>query len=99
MSDVPGRCWPVDLPFSGGVTDSATGKPYVRDGFVCDSRPGDFAFKGEDFKGSRDPNVVKHLEFLCPRTGKYCGSIRVGFPKNPQPIRPGSGMGISKPRR
>lgn len=81
MSEVPGRHWPADLPFGGGITKD--GAPYVRDGFVCDARPGDFAFKDFDAKGITDPDKVDSLEFRCPRTGKYCGSILVGHKVKP----------------
>lgn len=86
MAEVKGRCWPHDLPFSGGI-NGEDNKPYVTEtGFVCDNRPGDFAFKDFDAHGTNDPAKVDNLEFVCPRTGKYCGSIIVGHQvKPPEP--------------
>lgn len=83
MGEVKGRCWPHDLPFSGSIVDANTKQPYVRNGFVCDSRPGDFAFKDYCAKGTNEHDKVDTLEFTCPRTGKYCGHIRVGYPNKP----------------
>ena len=83
MSVVTGRRWPPGVPFGRGVNDAATGQPYVRDGFVCDSRAGDFVFKDLDCHDITDPAKVDTLEFTCPRTGKYCGSILVGHQVKP----------------
>jgi hypothetical protein len=82
MAKVAGRCWPHDLPMISGSIMS-DGKTYVRDGFVCEPRPGDFKFVDFDYHGTTDPAKVDSMMFRCPRSGKYCGSILVGFPQKP----------------
>jgi hypothetical protein len=82
MAKVQGRCWPHDVPFT--AVTGVDGKPYVRDGFVCESRPGDFKFKDGEHQGISDPIAARVMEFNCPHTGKYCGSIRVGYPAKPE---------------
>lgn len=82
MAEVKGRHWPADLPFAGQIISGD--KPYVHEnGFVCDSRPGDFAFKDFDGHGTIDADKVDHLEFICPRNHKRCDSILVGHKVKP----------------
>lgn len=81
MAKVTGRCWPHDLPFT--AINGVDGKPYVRDGFVLEEKAGDFAFKDAVGKGTKEAAKVERMEYRCPRTGEYCGSIRVGADQKP----------------
>lgn len=83
MAEVKGRSWPADIPFTTNKITGEDGQTYVREGFVCESRAGDFAFKDIDCHGTRDPSKVDTLEFICPRTSKYCGAILVGHLTKP----------------
>lgn len=79
MSRIKGRLWPVSLPFTGTIINALTKEPLIRDGFVCLSAPGDFQFKDIDGNATEDPTKVDSMEYMCPRTGKYCGSLPVGY--------------------
>lgn len=82
MPEITGRCWPTDIPFTT-IIDSKTGKPYVKNGFICEIKAGDFRFKDDSGESNLDPKQIKVIEFWCPRTGTYCGTISVGYPDKP----------------
>lgn len=87
MADVKGRRWPSGYPFTTGIVDGATNETLVRDGFVFESRHGDFKFKDAQGQGTDDPAKVDRLEFNCPHPGRpveYCGSIKIGHLKKPE---------------
>lgn len=81
MTEVKGRRWPNGVPFT--PVNSADGKPYIRNGFECSSKPGDFKFEDSQNGEIDDPKLARVMEYVCPRTGKYCGTIRVAYPDKP----------------
>lgn len=82
MAEVKGRLWPEHVPFGSSVL-GADGKPLERGGVVCESRPGDFVFKDIDGDATRDLGRVDQMEYTCPRTGRYCGTVMVGVQRKP----------------
>jgi hypothetical protein len=84
MATVKGRRWPTGVPgFASALIDGATGKPAVKEGKECVSRPGDFRFQDIDAGDTVDPRKADTLDFVCPRSGKYCGFIAIGYPDKP----------------
>lgn len=77
MTEIKARCWPADLPFINFAEGT------VINGFAPQTKAGDFKFCGENGKGTTDPSAVRTMQFQCLKTGKYCGSIRVGFAEKP----------------
>lgn len=76
------RRWPSDLPFIE-IKDSEGG-PAIIDGFDCKFKPGDYLFRDWNTdKPTEDPTKAESMEFVCPRTGKKCGEILVGYPDKP----------------
>lgn len=68
MPKVPGRAWPQDVPFNS--IDDQDGGPWIKDGFVCELRPGDFRVRRE--------KSGYYLDYECPREpGRYCGSLPI----------------------
>ena len=84
MPEVPARKWPATLPMND-IVENVKNDPYVtKEGFVCKAGPGDFKYLDANYKGTDDPNKITWFVFNCPRTGKYCCTIRVGL--NTKPI-------------
>lgn len=81
VADVPGRRWPDHVPMS--TVRGVDGQTYVRNGFVCELRAGDFKFVDIECEPTADATKVDSMDFVCPRTGKMCGHIIVGYPAKP----------------
>jgi Family of unknown function (DUF6527) len=80
---IKGRLWPVGVSFLPVINDAKTGQHYIHDGFECEVKAGDFIFRDEDDKPTLDPHQADTMEFACPRSGKICGNILVGYPEKP----------------